>query len=435
MLELQGKFSKAHVMIDEIGPETRSQIYSFLCDPSFVDSVIMPDCHKGEGAVIGFTMPLPANGRIIPSIVGVDQSCGMLCARLLRDLSRLRLKDFEPADMLIRQNLCMGKKVNDSALLRMEHFNWKRLNRFAAFFTKSYNERFGTNYGTPDYSVDWFKNFCKRIGIDESYAVQSIGTLGGGNHFIEFGADENGGSYVTIHSGSRNLGKRAADYWTDKALGRTKEDVSARRAAALEDVKRRFPKNEWQARLAEANKSPKVKREGLAYLEGHAAFGYLTDALFCYEYAHENREVMLNLIDSLLDLKVQDTIETVHNYIDPIDLVIRKGAVASREGQLFILPFNMEDGILICEGKSNPDWNCSAPHGAGRLFGRSDAKKKLNQAEAEESMYKKGIYISALPLDEARGAYKKAEVIEAAIEPTARIVHRIKPLLVLKSKE
>jgi hypothetical protein len=190
MFEIVGKYAKAIVMIDEVDPETRSQIYSFLNDPSFVSPiVVMPDCHKGEGAVIGFTMPLPLNGRIIPSIVGVDQSCGMLCARLLDDLSHLRGDDWAQTDVLIRCDLPMGKAIHETALINMEYFNWKRLNRLAVTFTNSYNERFGTNYGAPVYSLDWFRTFCRRIGIDESYAIRSIGTLGGGNHFVVFGVD------------------------------------------------------------------------------------------------------------------------------------------------------------------------------------------------------------------------------------------------------
>lgn len=432
MLEFKGKYAEAVVMIDEIDPETLSQIYEFLRDPSFASPIrIMPDCHKGEGAVIGFTMPLPTNGRVIPSIVGVDQSCGMLCIFLNRPILLSR----KEADIIIRAALPMGKSVHQTPIISMANFAWKELNRNAAVFTKSYNERFGTNYGSPTYSPDWFFAFCRRIGIDSGYAGCSIGTLGGGNHFIEFGTAEDGRSCVTIHSGSRNLGKRAADYWTDKALGRTKEDVSARRAAAVKEIKRRFPKSEWQARLAEANKTPEIKREGLAYLEGHASFNYLVDALFCNQYARENRYAIYSILDDVLDLQAVNMIETVHNYIDHRDLIIRKGAVSAQKGEIFILPFNMEDGILICEGKGNPEWNCSAPHGAGRLLSRSEAKKRLNSSAAEAAMKEKDIYISALPLDEAKAAYKNPEIIEKAIEPTATILHRIRPRFVLKSKE
>jgi len=429
MRELVGSNATAIVMIDEIDEETHNQILAMIGDRSFFSPIrIMPDCHKGEGSVIGFTMPIPEDTRIIPNIVGVDQSCGMLTFLLDREFL---YRDFADVNRAIRERVPLGMNVNKKPFDMVE-FGWDILNKKAEEFTKAYNRRYGTNHGQPYYNIDWFADLCARIGIAQDYAECSIGSLGGGNHFIEFGIDEGGSPWLTVHTGSRNLGLRTANYWQRKAEERAKEFNTHEVQKVIEQIKSTRPKNEWEEMISFAKRTFNIK-EGFEYVQHKDAFGYLTDSLFCNQYATENRHAIVSAIDDCIDLWLLDSIETVHNYIDPRDFIIRKGAVSSYKGELSILPFNMEDGLLICEGKSNPDWNFSAPHGAGRILSRTKAKQVLNVEDARKSMDERGIFTTELPADELKGAYKPAAIIEAAIFPTAEIIHRIKPIINIKA--
>jgi tRNA-splicing ligase RtcB len=430
MRELFGSNAKAVVMIDEIDEETYNQILAMIGDRSFFSPIrIMPDCHKGEGSVIGFTMPIPEDTRIIPNIVGVDQSCGMLSFLLDRGI----LGRFSRGEInrLIRERVPLGMNVNKKPFDMVE-FGWDILNKKAEIFTRNFNKRYGTNHGQPYYNIDWFDDLCERIGIDRHYAECSIGSLGGGNHFIEFGIDEGGHPWLTIHTGSRNLGLRTANYWQRKAEERAKEFNAHEVQKVIEQIKSTRPKTEWQEMISFAKRTFNIK-EGFEFLKGNDSFGYLTDALFCNQYATENRHAISTAIDEVLDLWFIDKIETIHNYIDPRDFIIRKGAVASYKDERFILPFNMEDGMFICEGLSNPEWNFSSPHGAGRVLSRTKANELLKADDARKSMDEKGIFTSELPTDELKGAYKPMAIIEAAIAPTAKILHRIKPIINIKA--
>ena len=430
MLEYEGDSATAVVMIDEIDPATEEQIKSCVNDRSFSSPiVIMPDCHKGEGSVIGFTMYLSGNSVIIPNIVGVDQSCGMLAFKLDKEFLN---RDFSDIDKAIREHVPLGMEVNKKPIIDMKNFGWVNLNNKAEKFTKAYNRRFNKTYEAPEYNLSWFSTLCRRIGIDQSYAECSIGSLGSGNHFIEFGVDEGGSPWVTVHSGSRNLGLRAANYWQREAEKRAEKSDFEFFQKQIKSIKETNPKKNWETLIEDARKRFSIKN-GFEFLEAEDSFGYLMDALFCGQYAAENRHGIIDLIDNAVDLFVEYSIHTVHNYIDPRDFIIRKGAVASYEGEQFILPFNMEDGILICEGKSNKEWNFSAPHGAGRILSRTEANKVLNEDISRKSMEAKNIYVTELPRDELKGAYKSCEVIEKAIEPTAKIIHRIKPFLPIKA--
>jgi RNA-splicing ligase RtcB len=439
-ISLQGKYTTADVMIDDIDDNIISQIYTFINNFSFTNPVkIMPDCHVGKGAVIGFTMPMGNN--VIPNIVGVDLSCGMLMARL--DPKVIDRIDFVTLDETIRANIPMGGDVHSKPQLDMEKdFPWWPVQKGAAIFTAEFNKRYHSDHRCPKIDYDWFLSLCERISIRKKkkdfaqYIINSIGTLGGGNHFIEIGIDEEGCCCVTTHSGSRNLGLRIATYWQDVAIKDLEEATTMLRAAAFEQIKVSYPKNRWQEKFQYVkNNAPSVPK-GLEPLYGHHMYEYLIDTLFAHQYAHMNRVLMMNVILDELEIEkeeISDRISTIHNYIDYKDFIIRKGAISSYEGEKMIIPFNMEDGILVCEGKSNPEWNFSAPHGAGRLYSRTVAKAKLNVEDARFSMTSKGIYASVLPVDELKGAYKPAEVIEEAIEPTARILHRVKPIMNIKA--
>jgi len=391
MLEFQGKYGKAKVMIDDIDQTTISQIYEFLNHEAFTNPIaIMPDTHAGKGTVIGFTMKM--TNMIIPNIVGVDINCGMnslnVGKNLLNNISR------EEIDQKIRTAIPFGTNVHTKTTDLDVEF-WRMITEKHRTFVMKFNKQYGTSYGLTTFDKNWLQSKCDDIGVDYGRTINSIGTLGGGNHFIELGVSQLTDDYwFTVHSGSRQFGLKICNYWQKKA-----------------------------------------GKGQLAYLTGDDMFGYLSDMVFTQLYAQENRHTMVKLILEACNLSWNDVhavVHTNHNFIDFDDFIIRKGAIKSYIGQLMIIPFNMEDGILICEGYSNPEWNYSAPHGAGRLGSRRWAKETLDLEAAEKSMKDKGIYFSKLPKDELKGAYKDPKIIEEAIKPTACIVDRLKPVLAMK---
>lgn len=391
MLEYQGKYGKAKVMIDNIDQATVSQIYEFLNHSAFVNPIaIMPDTHAGNGAVIGFTMLM--TDQIIPNIVGVDINCGMLFFTIGKNiLAEMKRSEI---DERIRESIPFGTSIHKETKKIMDAF-WVAVNLKHHLFVKKFNQRYRTSYPNQKFDINWFGEKCEEIGMDYTRAIQSVGTLGGGNHFIELGKSEKTGEYgFTIHSGSRQFGLKICNYWQRKA-----------------------------------GKGP------LASLSGDDMFGYLSDMVVAQAYAELNRYQMKQAILKACNLdsrNCQVEIQTNHNFIDFDDFIIRKGAIRSYIGEKMIIPFNMEDGILICEGLSNPEWNFSAPHGAGRVASRSWAKNNLNLNEAEQRMKKKNIYASKLPKDELKGAYKDPKVIEEAIKPTAIIIDRLTPIIAMK---
>jgi RNA-splicing ligase RtcB len=256
------------------------------------------------------------------------------------------------------------------------------------------------------------------------------------NHYIEVGKSISTNEvWITIHTGSRNFGKKICEYWQDVASKKDVVDVKV----LIDEIKSKYPSNEWNTRIKEIKENNKkyVKNE-LDWLDGDNKEGYLCDMKLAQEYASLNRKTIMNDILSVMSTKVlvKEVIETIHNYISFDDNIIRKGSVRSYIGEKFLLPFNMVDGMLICEGKSNPDWNYSAPHGAGRIYSRSMAKKLLDVGTYKEGMDEAGIYSSVIgydTIDESREAYKDAKMIEEAIEPTAKVLDRIKPILNMKA--
>lgn len=390
MIPFVGKYTTAKVMIDNLDPETIKQIIEFINHEAFTNPVIiMPDTHAGKGAVIGFTMEL--SDKVIPNVIGVDKGCGMLSYYIgqgtLQDLVPERI------DGLIREVIPFGTDVNKESDEKGIDLLLTLVNPQLVIFVNKFNTKFNKNYRAPLIDVTFIKDMSKKIGIDYDRVVRSIGTLGGGNHFIEIGESQaTKNTVITIHSGSRQFGLKSANYHQKKA-----------------------------------GKSP------LAYLEGNLMFEYLIDLLIAQTYALVNRIVMMQKINKVLNIKeTLGVINSIHNYIDFRDFIIRKGAISSYDDQKIIIPFNMEDGILICKGKSNPKWNYSAPHGAGRLGSRRWANENLSAEEARVRMNEKGIYCSRLPKDELKGAYKDPKEIENAIEPTAEIIDRIVPVIACK---
>jgi tRNA-splicing ligase RtcB len=319
MLTYQGKYTTANVMIDEIDETTVKQIYQFLNHEAFTNPIaIMPDCHAGKGAVIGFTMKL--TDKVIPNVIGVDINCGMLMLIFERNPIDYVTSSVQALDEYIREKIPFGTAVRQTPAFDMasdvlfDNATTMNVNAF-----KNLNIKLKTSYPITHYTETWFKNKCKEIGMDYTRAINSLGTLGGGNHFIEFGKSVNNDKWsVTIHSGSRQFGLKVATHWQKKA-----------------------------------------GKGELAYLEGDDMAGYLTDMIFAQYYAELNRQIMAWQIESCLQGTgpAIERLQTNHNFIDFNDFIIRKGAIRSYKGEKMVIPFNMEDGIIVCEGKSNSDWN------------------------------------------------------------------------------
>lgn len=393
MIVLHGKYTDAYVMLDVIDDgKMLDQIYGFLDHPAFTNHIaIMPDCHWGKGTVIGFTMQM--TDKIIPNVVGVDINCGMLSMNVGDWLLEL----YSPDEIIerIKKKIPFGTDVRNHPVTIPPEF-WVSLDVQYMMFVKTYNRKFGTSYPLKHFDLNALEDLCNRVRMDYGRALNSIGTLGGGNHFIELGQSQiiNDDYWFTIHSGSRQLGLKTCNSWQKKA-----------------------------------------GKGDLAYLTDDNMFGYLSDMVFVQAYAELNRKVMAESIMDALDLddeNVKEVIRTNHNFVDFGDFVIRKGAIRSYEGEKMIIPYNMEDGIIIAEGKTNPEWNFSAPHGAGRVDSRTWAKKNLSLDDAKQRMKEKGIAYSKLPIDETKLAYKDPSIVENAIAPTADIIDRLKPVLVLK---
>lgn len=436
MFQINGKYTSAKVMIDNVEPECIAQIQNFTNHPAFTNPVaIMPDTHAGKGSVIGFTMPMTE--KIIPNVIGVDIGCGMLSI----NIGHLPIS-LEALDSKIRKLVPFGFDTHDRGIIHMKNdFPWHDVNTIARKFAMAYNKKYNKNINPPIYDMKWFESKCSNMGANLKRIISSIGTLGGGNHFIEVGVSENGTNWITIHTGSRNFGKQVCDYWQNygsKIVRQNKQELLNKQ---ITDIRSKFTGMEIknQIRIARENLGMDVNvSDELQYLEGDNAYGYLFDMIFAQKYAEVNRSSIASLIlNNVLNLNTSEMfkIECVHNFIDFNDFIIRKGSIRSYVGEEMIIPFNMRDGILICEGKSNPDWNFSAPHGAGRLMSRAKAKKEIDINTFKDQM--KDIYstsVSEGTLDEAPDAYKDAKIIEAAIEPTAKIIARIKPIMNMKDQ-
>jgi RNA-splicing ligase RtcB len=431
MIEYKGKYTTAKVMTDTVDEMTASQVVQIVNDPSFTNLiVIMPDIHAGKGTVIGFTMEL--GNRIIPNIVGVDLSCGLISAKVKFDI----IKDFNKFDQEIRKAIPMSMKVHKTPIVNMKrNFPYKEIMEYARKFVMAYNKKFNTKYPLAEYSYKRFVEMCERINIDPWYAQCSLGTLGGGNHFIEIGKDENNDYWITVHSGSRNLGLKIATYWQKIAKKDNIARINHCKKIILDKIKSTFPKDQWNHRIREA-KSKITSTQNCEYLENEHMFNYFMDSIFAHFYARINRELMLQKTISILEASSlpEKIITSIHNYIDFNDMIIRKGAISSYIGQLMLIPFNMEDGMLICSGKSNKDWNFSAPHGSGRLGSRKWAKEQFNVEKIKIRMKTNGIFCNVIPADEVKEAYKDSEFIKEAVNPTAHIIHHVKPIINFKSK-
>lgn len=367
---------------------------------------IMPDAHAGKGCTVGTTMTL--DGAVTPNLVGVDIGCGMLCCELNITKDELTDERLANIDEVIRRYVPSGFAIHEQSWVK-----FKKL----------------------DDLLCW-------SSTDLTRAIRSIGTLGGGNHFIEINVSETTGTvYLVIHSGSRNLGVQVCKFYQDLAFKSLNEMTDIKKRISEEIIARckaegRKKDIQKELELAFANIKKPAADKDLAHLTGNDFKNYIHDMEIVQEYASLNRKTIAEIICKKAGLQIRSSIETIHNYIDTKNMILRKGAVSAQKGQLLLIPMNMRDGSLICMGKGNEDWNCSAPHGAGRLMSRSKAKQNIALEEYEDSM--KDIYttsVSYSTLDEAPQAYKPMEEIMECIQDTVNIIDIIKPIYNFKASE
>jgi len=407
MIEIQGRYNTAKVFTNNIDEETISQIIN-LCNQDFTNECkirIMPDTHAGAGCVIGFTADL--GNKVIPNIVGVDIGCGMQVIEL-----KDTYVDLKKLDNVINEYVPSGKNTHESVITEFKKFE---------------------------------ELYCYRELKDTKRIKKSVGTLGGGNHFIEINKDSKGNQYLVIHSGSRNLGKQVAEYYQRMAieLRSGREEYYVNREEIIKEYKETGRRKEIQKVLKELEKEYKTTTPdyppALCFLEGIWRDRYLADMKICQEYATLNRRTMANIIlDKMFEKTIDDysNFETIHNYINFKDNIIRKGSISAYKGEKVIIPINMRDGSLICVGKGNDDWNYSAPHGAGRLMSRAKAKESISLDDFKNQM--DGIYTTSVnqsTLDEAPMAYKPIEEIIENIKDTVEIIDIIKPIYNFKASE
>lgn len=398
MIELNGKYATAKVFTDVVDPKAISQVIELLNQPYVEGSKVrmMPDIHAGAGCTIGTTMTI--SDKVCPNLVGVDIGCGMETVKIAeKDI------DLEKLDNLIRSEIPSGFNIRDEA---HEYARYTQLEKL------------------------WCKN---HVGIER--AERSVGTLGGGNHFIEANRDDDGNIYIVVHSGSRHLGVEIAKYYLEvgyQAL--TREYSEQERQRVIAHLKLVGLQEKIQETLQEMKARKTNIPKPLAYVEGDLLNMYLHDMVIAQNFADLNRRAMIDTIIAGMGFREVNRFVTVHNYIDTKNGILRKGAVSAYKGEKLLIPINMRDGSLICIGKGNEDWNFSAPHGAGRIMSRSAAKEQFTVSEFKEQM--QGIYTTSVgtdTLDECPMAYKPMEAIVDNIHPTADIVAVIKPIYNFKA--
>lgn len=395
------------IFTQNIEQEAIEQINLLLEQDAFKNSKvrIMPDVHAGKGCVIGFTGDL--GNKVIPNIVGVDIGCGMLCVKL----GNIDL-DLERLDNIIREYVPSGMNVH-----KEQRYKFIEMNQL----------------------------YClKELKNKDNWLEKSLGTLGGGNHFIEVDADDDNNKYLVIHTGSRNLGKQVAEIYQEKAIEYCsyKKEMQEEKNNAINELKEQGRQKEIEQTLIDIsnkyNGKTKLPKD-LCYLEGELREKYLHDMKICQEFACLNRKTIALEIMKELGCALSfpgNNFETIHNYISFEDNIVRKGAISAKKGELLLIPMNMRDGCIIGIGKGNDDWNQSAPHGAGRIMSRMKAKETFNLDEYKKSM--KGIYTTSVnedTLDEAPFVYKPMQEIIDCISDTIEIVKIIKPIYNFKASE
>ena len=402
MITIKGAHNTAIVFTTDLEPQAEAQIQAVCDQEAFSQSKIriMPDVHAGMGCTIGTTMTI--TDKIVPGMVGVDIGCGIETVEIVpHDI------DFNRLDQIIRRRIPSGREVR-----RTPH---------------------------PLHEQADLGSLRCRNNVNIDRARHSIGTLGGGNHFIEVAEDGEGGLYAVVHSGSRHIGHEVATYYQREAVKQLSGTSQAQIDRIIEDLKAKGRKKEIARTLRrlkrEAGRKLPVPQD-LAYVEGRLMDDYLHDMAIIQRFAVLNRQAMVDILMESMGWVEKSRFTTIHNYVELKSMVLRKGAVSAKAGEKLLIPINMRDGSLICEGLGNPDWNYSAPHGAGRLMSRRAAFSSLNLGDYRSQM--KGIFTTSVnldTLDEAPMAYKSIDFIRQSITPTAKVLHQIKPLYNFKASE
>lgn len=442
MIEIQGRCCKdLKIFTDNIEESALTTLYR-IADSRAYDGAkirVMADVHQGVGdSVIGFSCPINIeNGYVNPQTVGCDLGCTVSLCLYDKPILSDKIAEFEHK---IRKDVPFGFEINDKSKITAKDI----IKRFNAELRKLYSK-------CPvlsDYAIEFkqekdLEDWCKRLKMDYGVFMKSIGSVGGGNHYVEYDVNEDDGQYgICVHCGSRNLGQKVFKYWDNiaKSMCVSKEEMRmlTEKVKAVNTDKRRL-----REELKEA-KENYLKDRIPGFLSGEHLYRYLIDVNIAQTYARLNHMVIHKQIEEAYrktsdgGKPIDDVIYTTHNYIDMDDLILRKGAIRAYKGELCIIPFNMRDGIAICEGKSNDDFNCTAPHGAGRLLSRSKAKEKLSVDEFKTQMADAGIYTTTADrstLDEAPDAYKPMSEIVELIEPTVDIIRFMRPKMNIKASE
>ena len=398
MVKIEGLYNTAFCYTPVLEDAARAQIQSVCDQKEFAGCKIrvMPDVHAGKGCTIGTTMTI--RDKIVPGMVGVDIGCGMETVELSE-----REIDFERMDALIRKEIPYGREVRDEIHALNAELDLSQL--------------------------------CCADQVNLNRAMRSIGSLGGGNHFIEVDKNDEGNLYIVVHSGSRHLGVEVASYYQEagyKVLNRT-DDASLQTLVAQMKAEGREKEIQKELKKLKNLKQTSIPK-ALAYVSGELFEQYIHDMKIVQHFAMLNRQAMMDEIVKGMKLHVEEQFTTIHNYIDTDAMILRKGAVSAKEGEQLLIPINMRDGSLLCVGKGNEDWNCSAPHGAGRLMSRADAKQSFTVSEFKKQMAE--VYttsVSKATLDECPMAYKGMQDILDNIGPTADVVKVIRPIYNFKA--
>jgi tRNA-splicing ligase RtcB len=394
MFPIQGKYNAATVFTNNIDESAVKQLLDICNFEAFKESKIriMPDVHAGAGCTIGTTMTI--HDKVVPAWVGVDIGCGV-------DVVALEEKeiDFDRLDKIIRKNIPFGQNAHGKAVKQADQIDLSML-------------------------------YCNRA-INTDRAYKSIMSLGGGNHYIEANQGSDGTIYLCVHSGSRNPGKQCAEFYQKMAA-----EITNNRTIAREDVVSFLKKNGRESEIENELKhlKPEKIQKNMEYLTGIPMINYLHDMGIMQNFASINRRAILDHLIVGLRVTAKDRFSTIHNYIDLSNNILRKGAVSAQEGEKLIIPINMRDGAIIAVGKGNPEWNFSAPHGAGRIHSRRSAKESITLEEFQASM--EGIWtscVSQATVDESPMAYKPMDEIVACIGDTVDIIDVIKPLYNFKA--
>jgi len=436
--------SKIFLKRNMLDKNTMGQIRLVIAHESVEHSRFMPDVHYNRNCCVGFTCHLVH--KVVPKFIGGDIGCGILTYRLDKQID-----DLPGTDYLIRAAVPMGLYVTDThkpiwdiPIVTNDDIDWlcNESQQDAYRFVDEYKKKYGINLieFCPTYSNEWFMQLCKKCDVEYSYVLQTIGTLGSSNHYIELNRsipDLSGiqRDYITIHSGSRKIGDAVCNYHQSKINDTYHFDYQEYKHK-LKNFERKTKDPKQIKAYMDSLKNEFLDQKHTDYLEGDEAYEYFFDMIFCQNLAKLNRRLMLqNILKGLNEeYNPEKIIESIHNYIDFNDFIVRKGAIAAHAGQKCIISLNMAEGILIAEGLGNPDWNYSSAHGSGRILARNEVSHKVSMKEFTESM--KDVYsTSVVPetIDESPAAYKDTNIIKAALKDTVNIIEQLKPILNVKA--